>query len=120
MTRRALKVCSVPGCPNLTTAGRCDDCRRTADKARGTAAERGYTSRHHRVWRRAVLRRNPICVIPDCHEPAVHADHHPLSVRQLQALGINPWGDPRRGRGLCASHHSRATAEHQPGGFNLR
>jgi 5-methylcytosine-specific restriction enzyme A len=113
---RALTVCSVPGCPQLTPAGRCVDHAREADRARGTAHQRGYGSRHRRVFRRAVLRRDPVCVL--CHQaPATTADHYPLSRRELEARGLDP-DDPRFGRGLCQRCHSRETARNQPGGWN--
>jgi 5-methylcytosine-specific restriction protein A len=47
----------------------------------------------------------------------VHADHWPLSRRQLAAQGMNP-NDPKHGRGLCTPCHSRETARDQPGGWN--
>lgn len=42
----AKRVCTEPGCPTLIEAGRsrCTDHERARDKARGTAAERGYGS----------------------------------------------------------------------------
>jgi 5-methylcytosine-specific restriction protein A len=113
---RARRVCSIPGCPQLTDRGQCADHRRQAEQTRGTAAQRGYRSRQHRLWRSAVLRRDPTCVLCQA-APSVHADHHPYSVRQLQALGIDPWADPARGRGLCQTCHSSETAKHQPGGW---
>jgi len=59
---RARKVCSTSGCPNLTDRGkgRCPTCDRTADRARGTAAERGYD----RAWNqlsRDVRYEEPFC-----------------------------------------------------------
>ncbi|WP_433406947.1 hypothetical protein [Streptomyces sp. CA-146814] len=47
----------------------------------------------------------------------MHADHWPLSKRELVARGLDEH-DPRRGRGLCHSCHSSETARHQPGGWN--
>jgi 5-methylcytosine-specific restriction protein A len=124
---RARKVCSVGGCPDLAEQGksRCDDHIRQADERRGTATERGYTGRPHRIFRRAVLRKHPACVCPDpdhghdvpCAEPSTAADHHPLSRRQLEDLGLNP-NDPNRGRGLCKPCHDKHTASAQPGGWN--
>ena len=115
----ALRICSTPGCPRKIPAGqtRCDDCKRTADKARGTATERGYTSRAHRkVFRPGVLAKHPICQV--CHvAPSTVADHHPLSRRDLEAAGLDP-NDPQYGRGLCHDCHSRETAQHQPGGWH--
>lgn len=115
----ARRVCSRPGCPNLThTGGRCPDCRADADRARGTAAQRGYTSPGHRAFRTDVLDRDPICVL--CHlAAATVADHWPRSRRELIDAGANP-NDPRHGRGLCARCHSRETTRNQPGGWNSR
>lgn len=115
---RALKVCSVAGCPELCESGRCDVHRRAADQARGTATERGYGVAH-RAFRRAVLRRDPICVILGCFQFATVADHYPLSLRELRERGLNPY-EPSRGRSLCAECHGRETAKHQPGGWNAR
>lgn len=115
---RALRVCSAPGCPELTDGGRCSQHRRHADRARGSAAERGYNSPGHRRFRAGVLRRDPICVL--CHRaPSRHADHWPLSRRELVETHQDP-NDPRFGRGLCGPCHSSQTAAHQPGGWNAR
>lgn len=112
---RAARVCSAPGCPNLTEAGRCTACRRDADRARGTAAERGYTAAGHRDFRDQVLARHPVCML--CHRArATVADHWPVSRRDLELAGLDP-NDPRHGRGLCARCHSRETARLQPGGW---
>jgi 5-methylcytosine-specific restriction protein A len=112
------RVCNVTGCPTLTEGTpRCTHHTRTADRARGTARQRGYDRTHQRDFREAVLARNPWCTL--CRrQPATVADHHPLDRRTLQARGLNP-NDPRHGRGLCASCHGQETARHQPGGWNL-
>jgi 5-methylcytosine-specific restriction protein A len=116
---RAQRACPTPGCPNTTSGGRCPGCVAAAALLRGTPADRGYGTAH-RVFRRAVLRRDPICVHPDgCTAPSEHADHWPLSLRELRALGLNPY-DPARGRGLCQHHHMSDTARLQPGGWNAR
>lgn len=113
--RRALTVCTVPGCPEYTEGGRCDEHRRAADQRRGGARARGYGRAHER-FRASVLARDPVCVL--CHNsPSVHADHHPLSRRELVDAGLDP-DDPTRGRGLCPPCHSSETAKHQPGGWN--
>jgi 5-methylcytosine-specific restriction enzyme A len=107
--------CNVPGCGNLTQRRRCEECEREADARRGTAAQRGYNSRGHARFRRLVLRRDRICVL--CHAaPARQADHYPVDRRTLVLRGEDP-NDPRHGRGLCTSCHSKATAVHQPGGW---
>ncbi|MFD9124937.1 holin [Kitasatospora sp. NPDC059571] len=114
--RRALTICTVPGCPEYTEAGRCDDHRREADARRGTARQRGYGRAHEQRFRAGVLARDPVCVL--CSQaPSLHADHHPLSRRELVEAGHDP-DDPRHGRGLCPSCHSSETARHQPGGWN--
>jgi len=48
----------------------------------------------------------------------VHADHWPLSKRELVERGLDH-NDPTRGRGLCGLCHASATAQHQPGNFGL-
>ncbi|OQO89919.1 holin [Saccharomonospora piscinae] len=117
---RAGRVCPTPGCPKVTTGGRCDTHRRQADHARGTARQRGYDHTHERRFRRAVLDRDPTCT--RCHRaPSAHADHHPLSRRELVVRGLDP-NDPRHGRGLCQPCHSRETAADpaQRGGWHAR
>jgi 5-methylcytosine-specific restriction enzyme A len=111
---RGLRPCTMPGCRSLTSSGRCAD--HDSDRQRGNARSRGYDAQHEQTFRAAVLRRDRICVV--CRQqPATVADHHPRSRRQLAAAGADP-NDPRHGRGLCASCHSRATAQAQPGGWN--
>jgi 5-methylcytosine-specific restriction protein A len=123
--RTAWRVCPTPGCPEYTEGGRCPDHRREAEQRRGSARQRGYGRRHERVFRAAVLARDPRCVCTDegcghgdpCGRPSVHADHHPLDRRELVEQGLDP-DDPKRGRGLCAGCHSRHTAATQPGGWH--
>jgi len=126
VTRRArLRICNVPGCPEYTTTSRCDEHTRAADHARGTARQRGYDTGHEKHFRPAVLAREPRCVCDDethghdqpCGAPSVHADHWPLSRRELVARNLNP-DDPKHGRGLCGPCHSKHTATEQPGGWN--
>lgn len=113
---KALRVCSVPSCPELTSGGRCDQHRRQADRVRGTTTERGYSTPGHRRFREAVLARQPICVL--CHRArSTVADHYPLSRRDLIAAGLDP-NDPQHGRGLCKPCHDSSTARLQPGGWN--
>jgi 5-methylcytosine-specific restriction enzyme A len=114
---RAARTCS--SCPAIVTGtGRCPACTRKADRARGTATERGYNTPGHQRFRHHVLARDPICVMCRAAWSTV-ADHHPMSRRDLELAGLDP-NDPARGRGLCARCHSIATAEHQPGGWHTR
>ena len=115
---RAGRPCSVSGCGEIVAHGvsRCEQHEREADRARGTAAERGYMSRGHQRFRFEVLARNPVCMV--CHRaPASVADHYPLSRRELVESGFDP-NDPSRGRGLCKQCHDKETARNQPGGWN--
>jgi 5-methylcytosine-specific restriction protein A len=114
--RTGWRVCSTPGCPEFSQGGKCEDCRAKAEKRRGTSAQRGYGTTHHRRFRAAVLERDPVCV--RCRQaPSVHADHHPLGRRELTEQGLDP-DDPKYGRGLCPPCHSSETAAHQPGGWH--
>lgn len=117
---RASKVCSTVGCPETVDRGsrrsRCNNCERNAEQRRGSAHSRGYTTRHRDTFRTGVLARHPICVL--CRKArSEHADHYPLSRRELVAQGANP-NNPEHGRGLCHSCHSAETAKHQPGGWH--
>jgi 5-methylcytosine-specific restriction protein A len=115
---RALRVCSRPGCPNLCEGGRCPSCRAEAERARGSAAQRGYGHEHETRFRRGVLQRDPICIV--CRQaPSSVADHWPIDRRELVRRGLDP-NDPKRGRGLCDGCHGRSTAELQPGGWHAR
>lgn len=120
MARKSLTVCSTPGCAALTDGGRCSDCRREAEQARGSASQRGYGHRHETRFRQAVLAKHPVCVLCGL-QPSTVADHHPLSRRELVARGMDA-DDPQHGRGLCASCHGKATQanEGQRGGWNAR
>lgn len=121
---RAKRVCSTPGCPELTDTGRCPACRLEAERKRGTARQRGYDRRHENTFRHQVLLRDPLCVCrdeshphgPQCLAPSLHADHHPRDRQELVRLGLDPY-DPQFGRGTCGPCHSRSTAALQPGGW---
>jgi len=115
-----MRVCSVTGCPAIYPAAegsRCATHRKQADRDRGTATQRGYTSRAHQRFRNAVLAKDPICVLCELREATV-ADHYPHSRKDLIDLHLNP-NDPRYGRGLCAGCHNKETAVNQPGGWNV-
>jgi 5-methylcytosine-specific restriction protein A len=121
--------CPHPSCPELVDR-RTGDCARghaqakrrqaqqRTDAQRPNAKARGYGADHAR-FRAAVLRRDPICVIDGCDQPSTDADHHPLTRRQLVAVGFNP-NDPKHGRGLCHPHHSSETARRDGGYGNPR
>lgn len=114
----APRVCSRPGCGRLTTGGRCPQCTRAADRARGTSRDRGYNTPGHQAFRTTVLDRDPICTVCRLAASTV-ADHWPHSRRELEAMRLDP-NDPARGRGVCVSCHNKSTARLQPGGWNVR
>lgn len=123
---RALRVCPVPGCPELTRGGRCPDHRAQAEARRGTAAQRGYGHHHRTRFRAGVLRRHPMCVcterdhrnhVGECLAPSTVADHWPIDRRELVLRGLDP-DDPHHGRGLCKACHDQHTSVEQPGGWH--
>lgn len=108
---RARSVCNQPGCPELTTGGRC----KAHETPRPDSHQRGYGHTHRSRFRPQVLARDPLCRI--CRRAAsVIADHWPLSRKELIAAGLDP-DDPRAGRGLCRSCDGRQTQARQPGGW---
>jgi 5-methylcytosine-specific restriction protein A len=119
--RRALTVCSKPGCARLTQGGRCNECKREADGQRGTAAQRGYDSTWART-RATYLRDHPMCECGDC-EVLPYAQR-PLATDVDHIDGRGPKGprghDPANLRSMAHAHHSRRTALDQPGGWNAR
>lgn len=115
---RGLRVCPTPGCPELTEGGRCPTCQTEAARRRGSSAKRGYGRRHRHRFRAGVLAKHPVCQV--CRAaPSSEADHHPIDRVTLVLRGLDP-DDPVYGRGLCKPCHSKETAVHQPGGWNIR
>lgn len=119
MTRRALKPCAHPTCPELVRppASRCPDHERDRDRARGTATERGYDHRWREEARRYKDKRRA--------EGTDYCDHcgrgedeldRPLEVDHIDGLGPNgPRGyDPTNYQLLCRPDHQAKTA-HQTG-----
>ena len=66
---RAMRVCSVPGCPVLTNSGRCDQHRREADQARGSRQQRGYDRDHERRRQGLLKAWVPGSPCPVCKQP---------------------------------------------------
>jgi 5-methylcytosine-specific restriction protein A len=112
-----MRVCSVPGCPTIYngTTTRCPTHQQEANETHW-ANTRDYNTPGHRTqFRPAVLKRDPICVI--CHKaPSTVADHHPLTRRELLAVGKNP-NDPQYGRGLCTTCDHRQSGQRQTNRF---
>lgn len=119
MPRTRISVCTTAGCPTLVEGGgRCPECRREAERKRGSSAQRGYGHRHREKFRKGVLRKHPKCVLCKTAKATV-ADHWPLDRRTLELRGADP-DDPIHGRGLCQPCDAKQTAERQPGGWNAR
>ena len=108
MPYSAPSLCTYPGCRELGAHSH----RPGYDKARGSAAKRGY-DRYHRRWRTVILARDPLCVVCKAKGLIVSstdADHIiPLS-RGGARFSIE------NGQGLCAFHHGMKTAT-EDGGF---
>ncbi|TWE29932.1 5-methylcytosine-specific restriction protein A [Prauserella muralis] len=112
--RRALKVCSTSGCPELVESGRCAGCETRADRVRGTARQRGYGTRWERK-RDDYLARHPFCERAACFRQATDVNH----LDGLGPGGPDGYADHNL-EALCHSHHSQHTAREQPGGWNAR
>lgn len=110
MPSKSLKPCSYPGCPNLTTGGRCPQ-HRTAD-TRPTATERGYDANWRRL-RAQHLRENPWCVMCASFgkvEQATEVDHI-IPHKGDDSLRR----DPANLQSLCSYHHKSKTAREKHG-----
>lgn len=112
-----LKPCTVAGCPNLSTGGKCEkhlsQFRKIRDSERGSSKIRGYTGVEYKANRITVLRRDPICVMCGRNKSKV-ADHHPKTRRELLAMGVKNPDHHSYMRGLCVSCHSSWTATTTP------
>ena len=110
-----LSICSVHGCPEPTTSGKCKEhqrqAKRESENRRPRAHERGYDSRWRRT-RKRYLALHSHCV--ECGAPATEVDH-------IDGLGPSgPRGhDYSNLQALCKRHHSQRTAREQPGGWNV-
>ncbi|ONH35763.1 MULTISPECIES: hypothetical protein [Protofrankia] len=118
MPSRAPRRCTTPGCAGQpdTASSTCPSCGRRRRRARPSATAQGYNAEHRDRFRAGVLARDTVCVVCQA-APSAHADHHPLSKRELRARGMDEH-DPRHGRGLCQPCHSRETARAQPAGWH--
>lgn len=121
MARRGLQVCPTPGCPTLTPQGRCTACQAKAQRARPTAASRGYDARWGRT-RSEYLRAHPYCECEECEELPELLRPRAVEVNHLDGLGpFGPRGhDWANLQAMTKAHHSKHTAREQPGGWNDR
>lgn len=84
--------------------------QRNQDRARGTAAQRGYDS-EWRAFRAGVLKVRRICETPGCGSSKMLNLHHVKTMRVAPARRL----DPTNVRVLCQVCHSRQTARHDGG-----
>jgi hypothetical protein len=73
MARHRTRVCAEPGCPELTTGGRCPTHRAQVERARGTRQQRGYDAEHDRLrrwWKPKVEAVTVHCHAERCVEPS--------------------------------------------------
>lgn len=102
---RLPRRCIERGCTKRTLGARCTLHRRAKDRARGTAAERGYDAE----WGRLSLSYRsefPYCQLrgPHCHLVAVDIDHRV----PLRAGGRSEWSNCVS---TCRPCHRRKTIE---------
>lgn len=111
MARKALQVCPTPGCPTLTTSGRCPSCQTEARAARPSSHSHGYNA----AWSKAstaYLENHPYCECLECSAlPPLQRDLA-TEVDHIDGLGpLGPRGyDPSNWQAMSKRHHSRKTA----------
>lgn len=101
--------CTEPGCPAITTGGRCDRHRREntrwLEDNRSSAAKRGYGRNWQRL-RLLVLHEEPLC--RECRAAATDVDHIDGDVTNLARENL---------QALCHGCHSRKTTRENGGGW---
>lgn len=96
-------------CP---TCGRINDtrtCPEHAPQKRPHFKARGYDA-HYQRQRTKLLASKPLCVM-GCGRPANVADHHPLSRKQLVALGVPDPDALKHLRPMCTRCHNAKSAK---------
>lgn len=109
MARRALKVCKIDGCPELTTQSLCPMHEAHAARERDKKRVRDRT-RFNSSWeirRTRWLRAHPWCVV--CGFAANTVDH-------IVSLSQGGKDDQTNYQSMCVSCHSKKTAS-EDGGF---
>ena len=94
----APKPCKYPGCGALTTGSYCEKHKGHYDRARGTATQRGYSSR----WRR--IRAQKLAVNPLCERCEVEGKTRPATL--VHHIDRNPKNNRMENlESLCVQHH---------------
>lgn len=126
-------LCPAPSCGRRhDRKGLCEEHRRERDRRRNAAEPHRsvYRDRRARPFRAAVWERDgwrcvhvdefgERCGHVDETGKTLHAHHHPLSVRELLARGLDPF-DPDTAVTLCKSHHSEVEARMRYGSETAR
>jgi 5-methylcytosine-specific restriction enzyme A len=113
------RACTSPGCPNVSTGGKCASCRKSADKRRGSASARGYGRRWadtSRTLRRTTLRycgdRMPGA--PSTSDSQCPQDRYRRTIAQVvdHIIPVTGPSDPnfwkaQNWQGLCHACHNR-------------
>lgn len=109
MPSRLRTACTYPGCPLITTGGRCDKHQREQTRRyednRLSAAKRGY-GKSWQGLRLLVLREEPLC--RECDAPATDVDHIDGDVTNMARENL---------QALCHACHSRKTTRENGGGW---
>lgn len=97
------RPCNYPGCSALVERGRfCTRHRAPMRPLETRPTNPVYSTTKHRLWRKMVLHRDPVC--RTCKEqPATHADH-------VIPLARGGGWSLDNGQGLCQECHNRKTA----------
>lgn len=115
MPIRPLRPCASPGCGELVASGACTQHRLQRERRRGSAAKRGYGTRHQRQ-RKIILARDPIC--RGCQRAESTIDDH---IVRIQDGGSAT--DDQNQQGLCVDCHGFKTVREErdpPFGMRLR
>lgn len=100
-----MKVCSIPGCPNLQAESKCAEHRREAEQARGSRQQRGYGAEHEaerKRWAPLVATGNVKCwrcgefIPPGAAWDLGHHDTDRTKYRGPECVGCNRATSGRR------------------------
>jgi len=113
MPNRPLRLCSNPGCSELTDKSYCLKHTRKFDQKRGSSYDRGYDGRW-RKYRILFLREHPLCEIclNECKITQANVVDHIEPHKGNKQL----FWDEGNHQALCKACHDRKTAT-EDGGF---
>ena len=110
------RPCTYPGCGVLTNGGRCEAHKQVVERQRGSAHQRGYTSRWA-AYSKARLRTHPLCECPDCQAGALRVRAATVTDHIVPHKGdMHLFWDKKNHRSMAKECHDRKTAT-EDGGF---